>query len=71
MYNGLLLIPNLDSAFDNGFISFDNKGKIMISSKFNESSLEMLGINKEVRIRKIEDKHIKYLDYHRKEVFQR
>ena len=29
--NGLLLVPNLDSAFDRGYISFDNDGKIIIS----------------------------------------
>ena len=32
MMNGLLLIPNLDSLFDKGFISFDNDGAILFST---------------------------------------
>jgi putative restriction endonuclease len=31
VYNGLLLVPNLDKAFDSGFISFKESGEIMIS----------------------------------------
>ena len=30
-FNGLLLVANLDKAFDLGFISFDDGGKVMIS----------------------------------------
>lgn len=67
-YNGLLLVPNLDSAFDNGFISFSNGGLILISSKLDKKAKKRLGINEEMMIRKVEQNHIKYLDYHRKEV---
>ena len=68
-YNGLLLVPNLDSAFDNGFISFNNEGLILISSKLDKEAKERLGINEKMMIRKVEKSHIKYLDYHRKEVY--
>ena len=30
-FNGLLLLANLDKAFDLGFISFDDSGKVPIS----------------------------------------
>jgi len=68
MYNGLLLIPNLDSAFDKGFISFDNEGKIIISNRLSDNDRTKLGINPKMRIRKIETDHIKYLEYHRQNI---
>ena len=36
--NGLLLCPNHDKLFDSGLISFDSKGKIMISSKLDKNN---------------------------------
>ncbi len=65
-YNGLLLTPNIDKAFDSGFISFDSKGKILISDVFE--SPKMLGIEEDMNI-KFENNHRKYLDYHRGVVF--
>jgi putative restriction endonuclease len=35
LYNGLLLIPDLDAVFDRGFISFSDEGNIIISSKIS------------------------------------
>jgi len=70
VFNGLLLIPNLDSVFDNGLISFDNEGKIIISKLLNCSDRNELGINPELCLRNIETTHIKYLEYHRQNVFK-
>jgi len=69
LYNGLLLIPNLDSVFDKGYISFDDEGKIIISNLLSEDDRIKLDVHSEMRIRKIEEKHIKYLEYHRQEIF--
>jgi hypothetical protein len=65
-YNGLLLTPNLDKAFDTGFISFDSKGKILISDVFEAH--EMLGIGSDMKI-KFVNAHRRYLEYHRNVVF--
>jgi len=65
-YNGLLLTPNLDKAFDNGFISFDSKGNILISEVFE--SPKILGIEANLNI-KFENAHRRYLEYHRDVVF--
>ncbi|MBD3617535.1 MAG: HNH endonuclease [Gracilimonas sp.] len=65
-YNGLLLTPNFDKAFDAGFISFDSKGKILISDVFEAPN--MLGIESDMKIR-FENAHRRYLEYHREEVF--
>lgn len=69
-YNGFLLTPNFDAAFDSGFISFTDKGNILISSKITTETREVLGINLEIKIKRIEDEHKKYLDYHRNNVFK-
>ncbi len=65
-YNGLLLAPNLDKAFDTGFISFDSKGKILISDVFE--SPKMLGIDAHMKIT-LKNAHQRYLEYHRNVVF--
>ena len=70
IYNGLLLVPNLDNAFDRGYISFDNEGKIIISDKLSNNDRNKLGIHSRMKLRKIEKNHLKYLDYHRREVFR-
>lgn len=69
-FNGLLLVPNLDSAFDNGLISFGNEGKIIISKLLNYNDRNKLGIYSELFLEKIETHHIKYLEYHRQNVFK-
>jgi hypothetical protein len=66
VYNGLLLLPNLDKLFDRGYITFNNKGKIVISSQI--SDYEILGINNKMKI-KVEKNHEIYLQYHRKNIF--
>lgn len=65
-FNGLLLIPNLDKAFDRGFISFKKNGKVLISELLQKPDL--LGINSGLSIH-ISDQHQEYLDYHRDIVF--
>lgn len=69
VYNGLLLTPNLDAAFDQGYITFDDNGQIVISNKLSEDDCKKLGIDKRMKISKIDDKHKIYLDYHRRNIF--
>jgi predicted restriction endonuclease len=37
-YNGLLLSPNLDAAFDNGYVSFTDTGEMLISQALRVES---------------------------------
>jgi len=67
-YNGLLLLPNLDKAFDLGFISFDQSGNILISDELLE--YEVLGISKNMSVL-IKDKNKIYLNYHRLHIFKK
>jgi hypothetical protein len=69
--NGLLLIPNLDALFDKGFISFDDNGKIIISSQISEDDQERLGVNEDMGLREIpNERHQIYLEYHREKILQ-
>ena len=63
VFNGLLLLPNLDAAFDQGLITFDRQGKIMISPSFRKNA-PMLGITEDMKIR-LDERHQTYLAYHR------
>lgn len=65
-FNGLLLVPNLDKAFDRGLISFDSQGKILISKILKQK--ELLGIKTDMSIR-LSKEHLSYLEYHRNHVF--
>lgn len=66
--NGLLLCPNHDKLFDPGFISFDSKGKILISKKLTAQNITFMNINDSMKIEITEENSV-YLDYHRKHVF--
>jgi predicted restriction endonuclease len=70
-YNGLLLSPSYDAAFDHGFISFDDSGHILVSNEIKSEQLNQLGISAKANILGLRANHKKYLAYHRKEVFLR
>ena len=60
--NGLLLLANLDKAFDRGYISFSDNGQILIANALERP--EVLGINHQMRLA-VRDQSLKYLQYHR------
>ena len=69
-FNGIALIPNLDTAFDQGLISFQNNGRILISPNLDKETQTTLGISSRMRIKHFKVQHLQYLKYHRKVVFQ-
>ncbi|NVK56821.1 MAG: HNH endonuclease [Alteromonadaceae bacterium] len=66
-YNGLLLVANLDRAFDKGYISFDETGDIMISKELEEYT--KLGISSSGKLH-INEQSREYLLYHREMLFR-
>ncbi len=66
VYNGLLLLPNLDAAFDSGLITFDESGRIRISSIFQNA--QQLGITSNLSV-KLDQRHEVYMLFHRSNVF--
>lgn len=62
VFNGLLLVPNLDAAFDQGLITFDEAGRIIISPKLAHP--EKLDISPNAYVR-LENAHQPYMAFHR------
>ena len=69
-YNGLLLIPNFDLAFDNGLITFNSEGKIKISKALALSDSMALGISENLRIKLYPQNEV-YMKYHRENIFKK
>lgn len=70
-FNGLLLTPNLDLAFDQGLVSFDDRGHILISEDLDPDSAQALNITPELRLRQVEPPHRAYLAWHREHLFRK
>lgn len=66
-WNGLLLSPNLDKAFDKGFITFEAGGSIRLSPLLTEA--DKLGITPSIKIA-LKPEHEKYMAHHRAEEFK-
>lgn len=66
-WNGLLLSPNLDKAFDKGFITFETDGAIRLSPFLADAS--KLGIMPCMKIA-LKPEHEKYMAHHRAEEFK-
>jgi len=66
-YNGLLLLPTLDKAFDSGLISFDPTGCVLISPLLQEPA--KLGVSADMKV-KLLPEHQEYMKFHRECVFR-
>jgi hypothetical protein len=64
VFNGLLLMPNLDALFDKALISFDRKGKILISKLLPKEHWQSLKVSTQMKFL-IKPQHQPYLRYHR------
>ncbi|PSW06031.1 HNH endonuclease [Photobacterium lipolyticum] len=65
-FNGLLLLANIDKAFDLGFISFTDQGHILISDALEDH--DVLGINEGMSFI-VDSRHKHYLSYHRENLY--
>ena len=68
-YNGFLLCPSHDAAFDGGYITFDNEGNIVSSHLLDNKNKELLRLNDNIKI-KLELKHLEYMEWHHDNVFK-
>lgn len=66
-YNGLLLTPNLDKAFDSGLVTFTKKGPIALSPLLTEPG--KLGITASMRV-ELTAQHEPFMSFHRDAVFR-
>ena len=66
-FNGLLLTPNLDRAFDAGLITFRQDGYILLSPLL--SCPKQLGIETSMQVM-LTNQHEPFMDFHRTSVFR-
>lgn len=66
--NGLLLCANHDKLFDQGYITFSDTGKIIISKHLDNENRKFMNVHPEMRI-ELKGDNMKYLKYHRKNIF--
>lgn len=65
VYNGLLLVANLDALFDRALITFDDTGRLICSSCINPEQRKQLHLEQPLVLRKITPEHQQYLQWHR------
>lgn len=70
VYNGLLLAPHLDAAFDQGFITVQDDGAVVVSAALDAGARGVLGLERPLRARGLADGHRAYLPWHRERVFR-
>jgi len=70
--NGLLLTPTVDHLFDKGFISFEDRGAVIVSPVADQTSLRRMGIDPRhsPNVGPFSTGQQKFLDYHRENVLR-
>lgn len=71
MFNGFLLAPHLDAAFDHGFITVADDGAVGVSAALDADARSLLGLDASLRVRDLADSHRSYLVWHRDHIFER
>jgi len=70
VYNGILLAPHLDAAFDRGFITLADDGTFVVSDALDGAARAVLGLDRPLRVRGLTERHQSYLIWHRRRVFR-
>ena len=69
-FNGLLLSPHVDHLFDQGFISFENRGGILVSRNLNPEVLKSWSLEISQNVGNFLPEQQAYLEFHRDEILQ-
>jgi hypothetical protein len=70
VFNGLLLAPHLDAAFDRGFITIDDAGRVIVADALDPASRSVLGLDRPLWVHRLVDPHRAFLTWHRERVFR-
>ena len=71
VFNGLLLAPHLDAAFDAGFITVREDGVLVVSDALPVSARSILGLEKSLKVAGLHRAHEGYFAWHRANVLLR
>ena len=67
--NGLLLVADVDAAFDAGLISFADDGSCLLSHSLTPSAHARFSSSRILKRERVSEGHRAFLDWHRKHVF--
>ena len=70
IFNGLLLAPHLDAAFDAGFITIAKDGMVLVSGALSSNARPVLGLYGRRKVGGLHRAHERYLPSHRAKVFR-
>ena len=70
VFNGLLLAPSLDAAFDAGLITVADDGAVLVSHILTGEDRQIIGLSDPLQVRQITDEHRSYLRWHREKLFR-
>ena len=70
VFNGLLLAPHLDAAFDSGFITIEEDGSVLLSDALQSSARSALGLDGPLKVHGLHLAHERYMPWHRSKVFR-
>ena len=68
-YNGLLLIPNYDSLFDKGIITFKKNGQIIISKRLDLFGRRVFHVDENIKLRRVFPDNRVFLEFHNQIIF--
>jgi len=71
VFNGLLLAPHVDAAFDRGFIGVEEDGAVVVSGQLPPEAQQTLGLAAPLRVKALAARHRLYLPWHRTKVFKK
>lgn len=71
--NGLLLTPHADHLFDRGWISFEDKGSLLVTNELPSDVRSRIGLNLKPgrNCGSFTEQQRRYLDFHRQQVFEK
>ena len=70
VYNGLLLAPHLDAAFDAGVITIAGDGRMLVSKMLGPGARSALGLDRPLKVEGLHGAHERYLPWHRTRIFR-
>ena len=70
VFNGLLLAPHLDAAFDAGFITVAEDGTVLLSDALPSGARSALGLDGSLKVHGLHRAHERYLSWHRAGIFR-
>ena len=70
VFNGLLLAPHLDAAFDSGFITIEEDGAVLLSDALPSHARSALGLDGALKVHGLHRAHEHYMPWHRSRIFR-